>query len=206
MLKYGYLVVEGPHDIEFVYRLLRLFGLHRIQFEADLDPFLGPLIPREYPPDGDLQKRVTTPLFLQSATHAVAIHSAIGDTRLVQTIEENAAFIDVDQVTGVGIILDSDHEIPAAERYAAIKAEMLAKGFVLPDVAGAVTAGPPRFGVFVLPDNNSTGNLEDLLLECAAAVYPNLLTSAGSYVVLRDARSNPGERRWRGPDKGPCSQ
>ncbi len=41
MPKYGYLVVEGPHDIEFVYRLLRPFGLNRIRFEADLDPFFG---------------------------------------------------------------------------------------------------------------------------------------------------------------------
>ena len=33
MRKYGYLIVEGPHDVEFVYRLLSPFGLERVQYE-----------------------------------------------------------------------------------------------------------------------------------------------------------------------------
>lgn len=186
MPKYGYLVVEGPHDVEFVYRLLRPFGLSRVRMEADLDGFLKPLVPHSYPPDGDLQKRMATPLFLQNTTHAVAVHSAIGDSRLVNTLEESKTRINLDSdfnlMTGVGIILDTDHEITAINRYTAIKAEMHAKGFVLPGSPGDVIAGPPRFGAFVLPDNNSVGNLEDLLIECAQATYPNVLTSARSHV------------------------
>ena len=46
MPKYGYLVVEGPHDVEFVYRLLSPFGMSRVRLEKDLDPFFSPLIPR----------------------------------------------------------------------------------------------------------------------------------------------------------------
>ncbi|MCX6141687.1 MAG: hypothetical protein NTZ35_00560 [Ignavibacteriales bacterium] len=182
MPKYGYIVVEGPHDVEFAYRLLRPFHLSRVQLEADLDPFFEPLIPRKYPPDGDLQKRMTTPLFLQSDTHAVAIHSAIGDTRLIQTVEENADRIDMTQVTGIGIILDSDNAIIAADRYAIIKEGMQAKGFALPQAAGTVAAGPPKLGAFVLPDNHNAGTLESLLIECAQQVYPNLLQSAITHV------------------------
>jgi hypothetical protein len=85
MRTYGYLVVEGPHDVEFIYRLLSPFGLQRIQYENQLDDALHPLIPRNYPPNGDLQKRMPVPLFLQSETHAIAVHSAIGDSRLVDT-------------------------------------------------------------------------------------------------------------------------
>ena len=58
MPKYGYLVVEGPQDVEFVYRLLSPLGMRRIRLEADVDPFLSPLIPHDYPPKGDLQKRM----------------------------------------------------------------------------------------------------------------------------------------------------
>jgi len=68
MRKYGYLVVEGPHDVELTYRLLSSFGMSRVHLEKDLDRFLSPLIPREYPPGGDLQKRMPIPLFLQSET------------------------------------------------------------------------------------------------------------------------------------------
>ena len=184
MPKYGYIVVEGPHDIEFVYRLLSPFRVGRVRLEADLDPFFRPLIPRNYPPDGDLQKRMTTPLFLQSDTHAIAIHSAVGDTRLVQTVEENAALIDMAQVTGIGIILDSDKQIPAADRYTTLKRAMQAKGFPFPAAPGDVAQGKPKLGAFVLPDNASVGTLEDILIECAQQVYPNLLQSAIGHVNL----------------------
>ena len=186
MPKYGYLVVEGPHDVEFVYRLLRPFGLKRIQWEDRLDSYMWPLVPRSFPHGGDLQKRVPVPLFLQSPSHAIAVHSAVGDSRLVETVEESQIAInlasDFNLMTGVGIILDTDHEIPAINRYNSIKAEMQAKGFVLPGAPGEVIAGPPRLGAYVLPDNHSVGNLEDLLIECAQAAYPNLLSSARSHV------------------------
>lgn len=108
MPKYGYLVVEGPHDVEFVYRLLSPFGMSRVRLEKDLDPFFLPLIPRDFPPDGDLQKRVPIPLFLQGATHAIAVHSAAGETRLIETVEERSITIDYSGLTGIGILLDSD--------------------------------------------------------------------------------------------------
>ncbi len=198
MPKYGYLVVEGPHDVEFVYRLLSPFGLTRVRWETDLDRNMLPLVPRTFPHGGDLQKRVPVPLFLQSQSHAIAVHSAIGDARLVETVEESANRIDFKLMTGVGVILDTDHEIPASNRYTAIKAGMQAKGYVLPDSPGDVTAGPPRFGAFVLPDNSSVGNLEDLLIECAQAAYPNVLTSARSHVEA--AKQDSALRKGDGED------
>jgi uncharacterized protein DUF3226 len=197
MPKYGFLVVEGPHDVEFVYRLLSPFGLSRVQLEKQLDAFLSPLIPRDYPPGGDLQKRMTTPLFLQSATHALAIHSAVGDSRLVETIEENASILPAERLTGIGIIFDADKDktVSAASRYGTIKMKMQAIGFTLPDNPGQITAGTPRLGAFVLPDNSAPGTLEDLLLECGQLVYPGLLRSAASHVdgAVQDATLELGE-------------
>lgn len=182
MRKFGYLVVEGPHDVEFTYRLLSPFGLERVQLEETLDGFFAPLIPRKYPPDGDLQKRMPIPLFLQSETHAIAIHSAIGDSRLVATVEENASLLNLAAVTGIGVLLDSDKAIPAAERYADIKKSLAEKGFTLDDQPGAVSQDSPKLGAFVLPDNAATGTLEDLLIDSAQQVYPGLLESAITHV------------------------
>jgi hypothetical protein len=184
MPKYGFLVVEGPHDVEFVYRLLRPFGLQRIRQEPGLDRFLEPLIPRKYPPDGDLQKRMPTPLFLQSPTHALAIHSATGDSRLVETVQENLAVLDLGRLTGVGILLDADRDktVSAAERYADIQGRMNGIGVPLSGAAGAVTDAGPKRGCFVLPDNAADGTLEDILLECAQAVYATMLAGASTHV------------------------
>ena len=182
MRKYGYLVVEGPHDVEFAYRLLSPFGLKRIRLEQELDDFFAPLIPRKYPPDGDLQKRMPIPLFLQSDTHAIAIHSAIGDSRLVETVDENASILGLTSITGIGVLLDSDNKIPAESRYATIKEDLAKKQFILIDQPGQITQGSPKLGAFVLPDNFADGTLEDLLLDSANSVYPDLLTSAIAYV------------------------
>lgn len=183
MPKYRYLVVEGPHDVEFVYRLLRPFGLERVRMLASLDPFFVPLVPRKFPQDDDdLQKRIPVPLFLQNQTHVVAVHNAGGDTRLVQVIEENAITLNHSSITGIGILLDSDDAVPAQDRYQVIKDMMTVKGFHLPAGPGDIVAGVPKFGAFVLPDNTVQGTLEELLLDSAATVYPNLLASAQQHV------------------------
>ncbi len=39
MPQYSYLAVEGPHEVEFVYRLLRPFGFNRVRLETNLDSF-----------------------------------------------------------------------------------------------------------------------------------------------------------------------
>ena len=186
MPKFGYLVVEGPHDVEFAYRLLSPLGFSRVRMEPELDAFLRPLIPRSYPPAGDLQKRMPIPLFLKSSTHVIAVHSAIGETRLVGTVDETRETLELDgrfnELTGVGIMLDSDREVPVEQRYSAICAAMQSKGFSLPVTPGTISDGTPRMGVFVLPDNQGTGNLEDLLLECASLQYADLLPTAQAHV------------------------
>ena len=182
MPKYGYLVVEGPHDVEFVYRLLAPFGLKRVQLMEKLDTFMQILVPRSFPYGGDLLKRVPVPVFLQSDSHVIAVHNAGGDSRLVPTLQETSTVIDFGALTGVGIVLDTDKQIPVFERYTSIKQSMQEIGHMLPDSPGAVSDGMPRLGAFVLPDNESEGNLEDLLIECAESAYPNLLVSAMAHV------------------------
>ena len=184
MRKYGYLVVEGPHDVEFAYRLLCPFGMNRVKHENELDTFFTSLIPRQYPPKGDLQQRLSTPLCLQNASHAIAIPSAIGDSQLVNVAVDNTEILDLSVVVGVGILLDSDKQVSADKRYANIKQELAEKlsPFNLHNELGKVKQGNPNFGAFVLPDNLAVGTLEDLLLDCANLAYPDLLTIAMDYV------------------------
>jgi len=192
MRHFGYLVVEGPHDVEFAYRLLSPFGLERIRHLSTLDPLFVPLVPTDYPPDDDLQKRMPVPLFLQSANHAIALHSAIGDSRLIETVEENDARLGRSAISGIGILLDSDRQEPAT-RYAKIRDDMARIGFALAATPGQVAAGATRVGAFVLPDNRTKGTLEDLLLESAEAIYPGLLSSAREHIdrASRDAGLTP---------------
>jgi len=184
-LRYAYLVVEGPQDVAFIGRLLRIDGLRKIQQIQQLDPFWRPVIPRTFPPDGDLLKRVPVPAFFQSNTHSVAVHSAGGVSRLVDTVEETRAALGAqrDDVTSIGVFLDADWNVAARARFSQIKAQLLRIGLPTAEEPGVVHDGGLRTGVFIFPDNRSSGTLENLLEACAAAVYPELRDTARQFTA-----------------------
>ena len=181
MPQYGYLVVEGPHDVEFCYRLFSTWGLRRVQWYGDLDPFWRSLVPPAFPHKGDLQKRVPVPLFLRSDTHSVAIYSASGDSRVVPSIEETLSVLPSGTLASIGVVLDDDGH-PPLDRFAQTANGMQALGLLRPQAPGQVFVGAPSVGVYVLPDNVSRGTLEDLLVECAKVEYPKLLLGAIAFV------------------------
>ncbi|MEB3161937.1 MAG: DUF3226 domain-containing protein [Prochlorothrix sp.] len=187
MVRYCYIVAEGPQDLEFLIRLLKFYNLSRITCLSSLDSFWKPLIPRTFPVDDDLTKRVPVPTFLRNADLSVALHSAIGISRLSDTIEESLALlIPASEIFGVGLVLDADDRQTPQERFDKLTSELSSKlflpGLSLPSVLGEVAKGSPRFGIFIMPNNFDAGTLEDILLECAQVNYPDLLKLARDYV------------------------
>jgi len=186
MPKYCYLVVEGPHDVAFVGRFLRLAGMSRVQKLSGLDSFWRSLVPREFPPDDDLLKRVPVPSFFSGMSYSVAVSSAVGDSRIAETIEEtlSVAEWDIESLEGIGILLDADTEQIPAKRFGSVKDEIRKKiGLFLPDAPGVVSVETsPRSGIFIMPDNHSAGTLEDLLIQSSEISYPKLLAAADIFV------------------------
>lgn len=187
-MRYVYFAVEGPHDVEFVGRFLKLHGLKRVQHKPQLAPFWSPLLPTSWPsPPGstDLLKRVPVPVFFQSQGVSVALDSALGDSQLINsTIHTHGT---VNQPGGqvlhaIGVVLDSDQKRSAADRFATIAKALAENQLPRASTPGQVTEGPPQLGIFVLPDNAAAGTLEDLLIECAERQYPALLASARAHI------------------------
>lgn len=116
MVRYCYIVVEGPQDVEFLIGLLKFYDLKRVIHLSSLDKFWETLIPTAYPLDGDLTKRVPVPSFVQNEQLSIALHSSIGITRIAQTIEESLKFIQVARLFSVGIFLDADDNETPQER------------------------------------------------------------------------------------------
>ncbi len=190
-MRYGYLVVEGQHDAEFVGRLLRLSGFARIKQGTELDPAWSDLTKLSFPHEGDLTKRIPVPAFFQKADYSIAVDSAEGETRLAQTLEESLLVLQptlsLSQLTGVGLILDADAEISPPARWTKLRALVQQKvpALALPAVPGEVSPPvpeKPRCGGFVFPDNASAGTLEKLLLACSEQMYPDLHYSAVAYI------------------------
>lgn len=179
MIQYAYLVIEGPHDVEFIGRFLKLKGFSRVRMMSELDEFWQLLVPREFPFAGDLLRRMPVPIFFQSATHSIALHSAIGDSNIIRTIRGTLAITswEANSLVGIGIVMDADGEMSPNKRFENIINGLRPFNFIseLPKSPGTVALGQPRCGIFIMPDNQSAGTLEDLLLECAAQAYPSLL-------------------------------
>lgn len=181
MPHHGYLVVEGPHDTEFLARLLGMWGMHRVQNIRDLEEFWHPIVPRTFPYQGDLLRRVPVPVFLRNQTHSIAIHSASGHTRIPQTLQETSVSLR-EPLNSIGIFLDADTQDSINQRFTDLSNEITGFGLETPPSPGEVTNSVPSLGIYIFPDNQNPGTLEDLLLEAGEVNYPALRAAAVKYV------------------------
>lgn len=210
--RFTYIVVEGPHDVEFIGRILRRgpHAFHLKERKSDVDPFWHPLIPINYPvgkPPDDFLQRVPMPTFFQNATHSVAVQSANGITKMVARLEESLSTPNFGMPDSIGIVLDSDSIDTPAKRAADLAAEIGNAAPTLkapwPNTPGVVVptaAGKPRLGQFVLPDNSSQGTLEDILLQCGEYAYPTLMPLALQHVANAQSNLVTGTPQWTARD------
>jgi hypothetical protein len=164
--------------------------LKRVKHISLLDKFWVPLIPKTYPPDGDLIKRVPVPSFVQNEQLSIALHSAIGVTNIAKNIEESLAIIPPSQLFSVGIFLDADDsEIPQErfEKLTTYLSSLNLPNLQMPIRIDEVNNHSPRCGIFIAPNNLDPGTLEDILLNCAKISYPDLLHLSQIYIKSIDS-------------------
>lgn len=185
-MKYCYIVTEGIHDIEFLTKLIKqLFSLSRIKNRSLVNPFWDELIPKTFPINDDLLKRIPVPSFIQNEQYSIALHNASGINNIVNTLEESLSVIDTSKLFSIGLILDADTEEKPQKRFQDLIQELSKKITLINFLSlqlGEVNLSNPRFGIFILPDNQNQGTLESMLMECAKINYPDLLQSAIEYI------------------------
>lgn len=175
----AYFVVEGPHDVEVVGRMLGVRGYTRLNRFEELDEYWHRIVPRNFPHMGDLLRRVPVPMFFRAASGSVAVQCAVGHTNIATTAKVTLNGLD-SPPDAIGIVLDADDVAVPLERWIQLRSVL-----PVPSIGthpGDVCAGPPRTGVFVFPDNASHGTLEDILVECAEQAYPELLRAARAWI------------------------
>lgn len=72
-MDYYFIIVEGVHDIAAVSRCLELENYTKILKESELDKFWIKLVPKTFPYNGDLRRRVPVPTFYRNETNSIAI-------------------------------------------------------------------------------------------------------------------------------------
>jgi len=187
----SYIAVEGLHDAEFIARLLRMAGFKHVKLKADVCPELKGLTDLKFPVADDLTRRIPVPYFYETASHAVAIHSSEGESRLAKNTIESLDTIGA-PVAAVGFVMDDDTAPSPSARLLELQRQVWQQPkppqFMLPTSlgSGGIVTGPPKTGVYILPDNQGVGSLEDVLLECAGINYLYPTISASRYLASLD--------------------
>lgn len=193
-MNYCYFVVEGPHDTEFLGKILKRRGFNRVTQYSDLSEFWNRMVPRYFPVDGDLCKRVPVPVFFSNGEMSIAIDSAIGENQLVEKLSGTLLNYqqDMDKIKSVGIIVDSD-QINASKKHERLVKKFNKKNlpYSMPNNPGEISSSAPKIGLYVFPNNVDQGVLEDILLSCANIQYGSIYESSQAYIDSIDLSGIP---------------
>ena len=186
-----YIIVEGPHDSSVAGTVIRRNGLNfkSISLRTEVDSYWNNLIPTSFPgenEDGEPEfGQIKVPDFFKNTDQILAIQFAGGIDKIPRLLKDDLDLLGANQPDAIGIIIDAD-STDAVAAYAALKTEIekLKPGITLPELPGGIFDGLPKVGVFVLPNNQKQGTLEDTMLECAGVAYPQLVPIANTAVDL----------------------
>ncbi|MGM0898257.1 MAG: DUF3226 domain-containing protein [Bacillota bacterium] len=184
--RYYFFVVEGIHDSAAIGKVLKKRGFVNKRFIHEVDEYWDRLIPKSFPHKGDLQKRVPTPEFYQNETISIGVLNAGGETNIAPAIEGSVLNLSVDELSGIAIFCDAD-SLKAKLKFDAIyrhvqEIEDDEIKVIFKDVEfNKIKESSCKVGIFIFPDNNSIGTLEDFLLLGGETKYADLHELAQVY-------------------------
>jgi len=184
--RYAILAVEGAHDQVFVAELLVRHGFTKFDgTQSNLDGFWTHFTPA-WPKNGRLYSRPDMPTIVHRNGISILICTGEGTsllTKFPDTFANRPQY--KTNIAAFGIVVDADTK--ACPEVAKSYADAYRTHFnSFPDLPGVIDKTGIHTGIFVLPDNHSTGTLEDILLECGAVGYPDLTAKARSFVSAID--------------------
>lgn len=184
------IIVEGPQDAEALARLLKVAGYMRVKNLRDLPVEWHNLVSNVFPkPSRGIDQSHAVPHFRKTANgEIVTMVIAGGDSSLASALMASVkAFKRMPDA--VGFVLDDDREPNPAKRHEALLAEIsknqtdiVLSALTFPILPGQIQPGPPRAGIFVLPNNQGQGTLEDVLLEAGEIAYGTQIAQAKEFV------------------------
>ncbi len=190
---HSYILVEGQQDVLFLGKLLRELGLQDVR-DVDAISSLWELFKDQ---DQLRQHRglvaakklglqihqLFSGVCFQNDSHSVVVRKVSGSgTKFLRNLESLEQLLDggFSSLAAIGLVPDADNDPDSV--FQSCKAALKNVGLVEPNEPSQIVDADTRTGIFLLPGGGATGALEDLLLDCAETVYPELLAGATRYV------------------------
>lgn len=187
-------VTEGAHDVSFIGKLLLNRGFSRIKDYDNVPDEWKSLFPKKFPWNGNSIERVARfPDVFKKDQLIVGLINSGGDSLLVDSLRNALDMLVPETIECAVIFSDADCE-PAQKRFQSlIKALKVvnsqagaekAPGYPIsvPSCLGSLTDATPSVAIYVFPDNDGPGTLENILLECSRVSHPDLAEKASEFV------------------------
>lgn len=198
--RHCYLLVEGRQDVFFVGRILGELGLQPAQRADQISTKWEAFFDQAARQRDEAERaagrsgvpfwQIFKPACLFGETHSVVIERVDGNrAKFGRTLRATDALIDggLAGLTAVGLLPDADRKCAAS--LASAQAALESARLPVPQRNEEVIVGAPNTGIFVLPGGDASGGLEELLIDCAATVYPALVAGATTFVEGVDVDS-----------------
>lgn len=185
------IVVEGAHDIAIIERLLKLNGVHKkIYSVEELPKVWKRTIPSVFPFEhGKLDRITPIPSFVKNEHLSVAIKNAGSDKEILNVLQQTLdtmLYEEIDQIDAIMLICDADAKNADEKRRELFENYKEKDDFILEIKDNCISLNLKFKTVpvytYIFPDDMNKGNLENLLLETAQVIYPELLNLAEKYV------------------------
>lgn len=194
-MRHYYFIVEGPHDVAMIGRILKLLGVKEIRSLNDISDLWKQLIPNKYPFSENKLDRVSPiPSFYQNENISVAIKSAGGESKLIPELDLTISALnreDLKQIEGILVFCDADESTKQEKFNWFIKRikenqDLSFNESCFENKIGMFKGVNIKADIYMFPDNKNKGTLEELLLKGASVRYKDLLVSAKEYVATVD--------------------
>ena len=185
------IIVEGAHDIAVVEKLLKLNGINkRITSVEKLPKVWKRTIPSIFPfTDGKLDRITPIPSFVMNDDVSVAIKNAGSDTEIMPVLQQmldTMSYEEKDHLDAIMLLCDADEDTADKKRRKMLASYIEKDDFIIEeynkDILLDLDVKKVPTYIYIFPNNEKEGNLENLLLEAAEEVYPELLALASDYV------------------------
>ncbi len=192
-MKFILIMTEGPHDVSAIGKILRIRGFQELDIKQEIPEELQVFIPKQYPFDdnGRMKWAVPRPTYLSKKENYVVIFNVGGISEIAGKMADSLSLLRasvLQMLCGIAIITDMDN-LDREARLKALLNELESKMEdaqinKLSENEVKITNDTGTFPLyfFFFPDNSSKGTLENLLIDGAQIIYPDLLTGAQHYI------------------------
>jgi hypothetical protein len=190
-LRHYYFIVEGPHDVAIIGKILKLIGVKEMKSLNDISDLWKQLIPNKYPfSNGKLDRVSPIPSFYQNKEISVAIKSAGEESKIISELDLTVSALtreDLKQIEGILVFCDADESTQKEKFNRVMKSireneDLSFNESCFENKIGMFNGVNIKADIYMFPDNESQGTLEDILLQGANIVYKDLLVAAKNYV------------------------